>query len=105
MDNNNENENKNEKQKIYKTPSYQRRAYKNYILRMKDNEDFMLRRKQQQRKYYENNREKIIQKVKERKENNKHDEEKINCECGSIVKKYNIKKHNLCKKHIKHTNI
>ena len=48
-------------------------------------------------KYYENNKSKIEEKQKQTKEVSNIE---INCECGSIVKKYNIYKHRKTKKHM-----
>jgi len=53
---------------IFKTPIYQRKAYKDYYNRKKDDPLFLERRKQQQKIYYENNKVKIIAKIKERTE-------------------------------------
>ena len=36
----------------YKTPSYQRKAYKAYLARNKDNEEFLEKRRKKQREYY-----------------------------------------------------
>jgi hypothetical protein len=30
--------------------------------------------------------------------------EKVTCECGSIINKYNLERHNRCKKHIDYYN-
>lgn len=46
---------------------------------------------------YLNKREELIQKVKERRENNR---EKINCDCGSCIFKYKLCDHLKTKKHI-----
>lgn len=50
----------------FKTPSYQRKAYKNYLERKKEDQekyiDFKEKMKINQRKYYLKNREKILAK-------------------------------------------
>ena len=50
----------------FKTPIYQRNAYKAYIARKKTDPVFMERRKAQQKIYYEKNRVKIIATIKAR---------------------------------------
>jgi anion-transporting ArsA/GET3 family ATPase len=57
----------------YKTPIYQRKAYNDYLVRKKDDEEFIAKRKANQKKYYEKNREKIIAKVKARTEKIKNE--------------------------------
>tara|TARA_R110000823_G_scaffold100329_2_gene215805 strand:- start:2158 stop:2379 length:222 start_codon:yes stop_codon:yes gene_type:complete len=54
--------------KQLKTSSYQRKAYKDYVLRNKDDPEFIANRKAHQKKYYEKNKIKIIAKVKARQE-------------------------------------
>tara|TARA_R110000803_G_scaffold19264_2_gene50645 strand:- start:1460 stop:1678 length:219 start_codon:yes stop_codon:yes gene_type:complete len=54
--------------KQYKTSSYQRKAYNDYVDRNKDCVEFLEKRKAIQKKYYQKNREKIIEKVKARQE-------------------------------------
>tara|TARA_R100001509_G_scaffold165208_1_gene145756 strand:- start:155 stop:355 length:201 start_codon:yes stop_codon:yes gene_type:complete len=48
----------------FKTPIYQRKAYKAYLERNKDNEEFLEKRRKKQREYYKKNREKILAKQK-----------------------------------------
>ena len=52
----------------FKTPIYQRNAYKNYLARKNGDEDFIKHRKEQQREYYRKNREKILLRMKEKKQ-------------------------------------
>ena len=47
--------------KTFKTPEYQRNAYKNYISRNKENPEFKAKLKEQQKEYYTKNRELILQ--------------------------------------------
>ncbi len=57
---------------------------------------------EQQKQYYENNKETILEKTKQYRENNKEKRKiKIECECGSLVRKSDISKH---RKSIKHQN-
>jgi hypothetical protein len=51
----------------FKTPVYQRRAYKNYINKKKNDEEFIAKRKLAQKAYYQKNKEKILQKIKDKK--------------------------------------
>ena len=39
-------------EKTFKTPSYQRRAYKNYVAKNSENTEFIEKRKNSQREYY-----------------------------------------------------
>ena len=60
--------------------------------------------KEKIKEYRENNKELISEKYKEWRENNKEKikerrKEKVTCECGSIVTKNNIKKHQQSQKH------
>ena len=58
--------------------------------------------REQSKIYYENNKDEINEKKKEYYKNNKHKRsEKITCQCGSIVRKDNIKQH---EKSLKHKN-
>jgi hypothetical protein len=41
-----------EKEKEFKTPSYQRKAYRAYLERNKDNQEFIQKRRKAQREYY-----------------------------------------------------
>tara|TARA_R110000823_G_C15939530_1_gene500301 strand:- start:3136 stop:3354 length:219 start_codon:yes stop_codon:yes gene_type:complete len=56
----------NENTQVFKTPIYQRKAYKDYYNRKKEDPIFKDSRKQQQKVYYEKNKIKIIAKIKER---------------------------------------
>jgi hypothetical protein len=56
------------------------------------------------KEYYENNKEKIKEKNKEYRKNNKEkikerEKEKVECQCGSIVRKDTIKRHEKSQKH------
>ena len=51
----------------FKTSSYQRKAYRAYLERNKDNEEFIENRRKKQREYYKRNREKILEKIKSKK--------------------------------------
>ena len=51
----------------FKTPSYQRKAYKDYVKRNEDNEEFREKRKKAQKEYYEKNKSRILQKLKEKR--------------------------------------
>jgi len=53
----------------FKTSSYQRKAYRAYLDRNKDNEEFKENRRQKQREYYQRNKEKILEKIKNKKIN------------------------------------
>jgi len=67
-------------EKEFKTPSYQRKAYKAYIDRNKDNEEFKERLRKQQREYYHRNKDKILAKKKiknDAKKKEKESEESI----------------------------
>jgi len=55
----------------FKTSSYQRKAYKAYIARKKDDPEFREKMRQNQKKYYEKNREKILARKKAEREANK----------------------------------
>ena len=57
-------------EKVFKTPSYQRKAYLNYYNKNKDDETFKNIRKQKQREYYLKNREKILEKKRKKKTTN-----------------------------------
>tara|TARA_R110002074_G_scaffold133395_4_gene277071 strand:- start:65 stop:304 length:240 start_codon:yes stop_codon:yes gene_type:complete len=57
-------------EKVFKTPSYQRKAYQNYYNKNKDDETFKNIRKQKQREYYLKNREKILEKKRKKKTTN-----------------------------------
>tara|TARA_S200002703_G_scaffold65493_2_gene56569 strand:- start:3418 stop:3636 length:219 start_codon:yes stop_codon:yes gene_type:complete len=46
----------------FKTSEYQRKAYKAYLERKKDDEEFKANRRQKQREYYKRNREAILAK-------------------------------------------
>lgn len=52
----------------FKTPNYQRKAYKSYLERKKQDpekyEEFKQKLKENQKKYYQKNREKILAKKK-----------------------------------------
>tara|TARA_Y100000361_G_C11149200_1_gene339995 strand:+ start:555 stop:764 length:210 start_codon:yes stop_codon:yes gene_type:complete len=55
--------------KIYKTPEYQRRAYKKWAnKKMAEGDDFKEKRRQAQSDYYYKNREKILEKMKAKRE-------------------------------------
>jgi hypothetical protein len=69
-----------EENKEFKTPIYQRKAYKAYIDRNKDNEEFKEKLRKQQREYYHRNRDKILAKKKiknDAKKKEKESEESI----------------------------
>lgn len=51
----------------FKTPIYQRNAYKNYIQRKKLDPDFQEKLRASQKSYYQKNREKILLRIKEKK--------------------------------------
>ena len=51
----------------FKTPVYQRKAYKNYLERKKSDEEFIAKRKLAQKAYYQKNKEKILQKIRDKK--------------------------------------
>jgi hypothetical protein len=51
----------------FKTPTYQRKAYRAYLDRNKDNEEFKEKRREQQRQYYRDNRDKILERIKNKK--------------------------------------
>lgn len=55
----------------YETKDYQRRAYKNYYERKKNEEDFKEKRRIAQKKYYEANKAKVLGKMKQRRLNKK----------------------------------
>jgi len=62
--------------------------------------------KEQQKEWNEDNKEKVKQykqkyKEKNREQTNKKLKEKVECECGSIIRKNDISKHRRTKKHIK----
>lgn len=50
----------------YKTSSYQRKAYRDYVARKKDDPEFIEKRKQKQKEYYQRNRQKILEKKKQK---------------------------------------
>lgn len=58
----------------YETKDYQRRAYKNYYDRKKNEEDFKEKRRLAQKKYYEANKQKVLQKMKAKRLNKKESE-------------------------------
>lgn len=58
-------------EKTFKTPSYQRRAYKNYVAKNSENTEFIEKRKNSQREYYLRNKEKILEKLKEKRDKQK----------------------------------
>ena len=51
--------------KQYKTPDYQRKAYKAYFDRNKDKPEFQAKLRETSKKYYEKNKEKIKAKARE----------------------------------------
>jgi len=55
------------------------------------------KRLEQTKQYYENNKEKIKERVKEYREKNK---EKVTCECGCIIKRYDLARHKKSNKHL-----
>lgn len=62
--------------------------------------------KQQNKNYYIQNKEKVLESCKNYREKykdelNQRDKEKITCNCGCIVNKRNLKKHQKTPKHIK----
>lgn len=59
----------------FKTPIYQRKAYKSYFDKHKDDEDFKDKRRQAQKAYYARNKEKILKKLQEKRDAEK---EKLN---------------------------
>ena len=63
------------KDKVFKTPSYQRKAYKAYIDRNKDNEEFKERLRKQQREYYHRNKDKILARLKKKNDAKKKEKE------------------------------
>jgi len=70
----------------------------------KNNKEEILKKKKE---YYENNKEEKLKKMKEYKKRNKEKltekrKQKIKCVCGSICRKWDIKKHEKTKKHIKY---
>ena len=76
---------------------------KNYY---EDNKDKKDKKIEYQIEYYEKNKEKILEYHKEyyeenKKEINKKASEKIECECGAIVRKSDIARHKKTLKHIK----
>ena len=52
-------------EKQYKTPEYQRKAYKAYFDRNKDNPEFQAKLRETSKKNYEKNKEKIKAKARE----------------------------------------
>lgn len=52
----------------FKTSSYQRKAYKDYIARKKDDPVFKEKMRDHQKKYYQKNKEKILAKKKAQRE-------------------------------------
>ena len=62
-------------EKEFKTPSYQRKAYKAYIDRNKDNEEFKERLRKQQREYYHRNKDKILARLKKKNDAKKKEKE------------------------------
>jgi hypothetical protein len=57
--------------------------------------------KEKSKQYYQDNKEKMLIKSKQYYQDNS---EKITCECGSIIAKYNLKRHKKSKKHINYEN-
>tara|TARA_Y100000114_G_scaffold138331_1_gene141226 strand:+ start:3183 stop:3389 length:207 start_codon:yes stop_codon:yes gene_type:complete len=55
----------------FKTSSYQRKAYKDYIARKKDDPIFKEKLRENQKKYYQKNKEKILARKKAQREANK----------------------------------
>tara|TARA_R110001606_G_scaffold353315_1_gene503807 strand:- start:452 stop:637 length:186 start_codon:yes stop_codon:yes gene_type:complete len=49
---------------MLKTPVYQRKAYKAYLERNKDNEEFIQKRRDKQKEYYERNKARIAERKK-----------------------------------------
>jgi hypothetical protein len=94
---------------------YIRKIHKNYRENNKEyikkiNENYRENNKEQlaekSKKYYENNKEKMNEKHKDWVNNNKEyiiekRKEKITCECGCIILKEHIKRHQKNSKHIK----
>ena len=58
----------------YKTPSYTRKAYKDYYHRNKENEEFISKRKKAQAEYYQRNKEKILEKKRMHRQKKKEEE-------------------------------
>jgi len=99
--------------KIYDNNLNSKRAYLTYEEYKKKNnenakkyyEEHRQERNEYKKKYYEENKEKIYKKNKKYRDENKDKiseqrKEKINCECGSIVRKNDIARHCKSLKHI-----
>tara|TARA_B100000424_G_C22721846_1_gene392018 strand:- start:235 stop:456 length:222 start_codon:yes stop_codon:yes gene_type:complete len=56
----------------FKTSAYQRKAYRDYIARKRDDPEFIEKRKQKQREYYQRNRQKILDKKKQKYQDTKN---------------------------------
>lgn len=80
-----------ERNKIYRQNNKNKIANAKKIYRDNNLEKF----KNYHKEYYQNNKEKILQKMKE----------KVKCECGCIVNKDNLKRHQRSKKHINLLNL
>jgi hypothetical protein len=77
--------------------------YKEYAKEYRENNKDQLI--EQKKEYYEDNKDKINEQRKEYRKHNKdkiseQKKEKITCECGSIVRKNDIARHNKTKKHL-----
>ena len=61
----------------YKTPSYTRKAYKDYYNRNKEDTEFISKRKKAQAEYYQRNKEKILEKKRINREKKKEANQKL----------------------------
>ena len=91
--------------------------YKSYLLnnKLKKNKEQLEKKKkyneankekisEKKKEYYETNKEKLLEKRKEYYETNKEEilekiKEKVRCECGSILRKSDMSRHQKSKKH------
>jgi hypothetical protein len=60
-----------EEEQTFKTPNYQRKAYKDYYARKKEDPEWIEDQKQKRKVYYEKNKEKILERLKNKRINSK----------------------------------
>lgn len=64
-------------EKEFKTPSYMRKCYKTYYNKNKDDETFKNNRRESQRRYYEKNKEKVLEKMRQKRQLMKENNDKF----------------------------
>jgi hypothetical protein len=89
-----------EKKKIYNEANKEKILEYGKMYRKKNKKKLLEKKKE----YYETNKEEILEKTKERHKKNKKEitekrKEKVRCECGSILRKSDMSRHQKTKKH------